>query len=367
MGKISPGDHMTKRILFLACALLLGGCAIPVPLQIASWAVDGLIFITTEKTVSDHGISLALRRDCAMLRVLTEGDLCRDGDPVVEVAALMPPPNFEGNAPIDDAIMAVDGAVVASAEVENDDIAERLAAFETAAGAFATAAKEVSDTAMLEQKWQDWTEAPFEEAFLVETTDAAAHWQAIIDSPSDLEQPGDRINLESLAKFPPEPNPEPTAELAENAWASTHVDAPGMIGELLDFIRGDDALYFGDTSHDPVLSGNDAITILGGAGNDLLTDEIGDTRSPARTQAFVGSFEWEYLSRKLPPPGNASARGRSPPGKGEEASPRSVFGGGGGDSVKKLGLAFIGPAPRMLLREGRNENSVLTAASHIPD
>ena len=104
---------MPKKILILACALLLGGCAVPVPLQIASWAVDGLLFITTEKTMSDHGISLALQRDCAMLRVVTEGDLCRDGYPLTEVAAFIRPSAKDDNAPVHDAIPAVAGEVVA--------------------------------------------------------------------------------------------------------------------------------------------------------------------------------------------------------------------------------------------------------------
>ena len=318
-GENFPGDHMPKKILILACALLLGGCALPVPLQIASWAVDGLIFITTEKTVSDHGISLALQRDCAMLRVITEGDLCRESDPVVEVATLTPPLNSEDTAPVHDVIVAAVGEGTANTDVGgvvgDNDIAERLAAFATAAGTIETTTVEVSDTALLEQYWQDWTEAPFEEALLIETSSSEARWQAIVDAPSNHVQPIDHNTLKSLTKFSPEPKPERTAEQTEYVTELKFLEAPEMIGGLLDFIRGDDGLYFGDTSLDPVLNGNDAITILGGTGNDLLFDGTLDARGPTRTQTFPRSSERQIHTQKLPPPGNiSSARAKDPPG-----------------------------------------------------
>ena len=58
-------------------ALLVAGCAVPVPLQIASWALDGISYLTTEKSVSDHGLSLVAQSDCAIWRGVTEGELCR--------------------------------------------------------------------------------------------------------------------------------------------------------------------------------------------------------------------------------------------------------------------------------------------------
>ena len=39
-----------KRLLVLGtAAVILGGCALPVPVQIASWALDGLSYLMTEK------------------------------------------------------------------------------------------------------------------------------------------------------------------------------------------------------------------------------------------------------------------------------------------------------------------------------
>ena len=64
-----------------AGALLLGGCALPLPVQVASWALDGLSYIATQKSVADHGLSLVANRDCGVLRgLLDDGYICRDFD-----------------------------------------------------------------------------------------------------------------------------------------------------------------------------------------------------------------------------------------------------------------------------------------------
>lgn len=69
---------MRKTIVLGTTALLLGGCAIPVPLQVASWAVDGISLLMTEKSVTDHGISIVAQKDCAIWRGVVDGELCRD-------------------------------------------------------------------------------------------------------------------------------------------------------------------------------------------------------------------------------------------------------------------------------------------------
>ena len=58
--------------------LLVAGCALPVPLQVASWALDGISYIMTEKSVTDHGISVVAQKDCAVWRGVTAGELCRE-------------------------------------------------------------------------------------------------------------------------------------------------------------------------------------------------------------------------------------------------------------------------------------------------
>ena len=71
-----------KRLLVLGtAAVILGGCALPVPVQIVSWALDSLSYLMTEKTMADHGISVLVQKDCAVLRgLLDDGDLCRNND-----------------------------------------------------------------------------------------------------------------------------------------------------------------------------------------------------------------------------------------------------------------------------------------------
>ncbi len=69
---------LRKSLVLIGSAFLLGGCAIPVPLQIASWALDGISMLTTQKSVTDHGISMMAQRDCAVWRGVTEGELCRE-------------------------------------------------------------------------------------------------------------------------------------------------------------------------------------------------------------------------------------------------------------------------------------------------
>ena len=62
---------------------LLSGCAMPVPMRIASLAADGISYITTQKSVMDNGLSAVSGQDCAMLRLATEGKACRDRAPGV--------------------------------------------------------------------------------------------------------------------------------------------------------------------------------------------------------------------------------------------------------------------------------------------
>ena len=57
--------------------LAVGGCAaLPLPVQITSWALDGFSYIVSKKSVTDHGLSVALQKDCALWRGLTDGQIC---------------------------------------------------------------------------------------------------------------------------------------------------------------------------------------------------------------------------------------------------------------------------------------------------
>ena len=78
---------MSRVASVVVGGLLLSGCALPVPLQIASWALDGFSLLTTHKSITDHGISLVAQQDCALWRGVTEGAVCREGDPMAIIAA----------------------------------------------------------------------------------------------------------------------------------------------------------------------------------------------------------------------------------------------------------------------------------------
>jgi len=78
--------RMRKPALILFLGTILSGCAaLPVPVQIASWALDGLSVITTQKSLTDHGLSMVSNQDCAIWRGFTEGEICRDSSIEVEV------------------------------------------------------------------------------------------------------------------------------------------------------------------------------------------------------------------------------------------------------------------------------------------
>lgn len=71
-------------------AVGLGGCAgVPVGVSVASLYVDAVLYLRTEKTSTDHLLSLAADRDCAMMNLLREGAVCRDAPPTPLLTELM--------------------------------------------------------------------------------------------------------------------------------------------------------------------------------------------------------------------------------------------------------------------------------------
>ncbi|MEK7819952.1 MAG: hypothetical protein AAB543_02475, partial [Pseudomonadota bacterium] len=224
---------MTKRILLLACTLLLGGCALPVPVQIASWAVDGLLYITTEKTMADHGVSLVAQKDCAMLRVVTEGALCRDDDAQTLVASADVPAQAPTQTPMQD-----------------DDMVLHLAAFETAAGG--EAAVKPPEAARPERV----------------SKDLSIHWQTIRDV---------ALFIEGLI----EPGPSEALSDPMPEWTANTPTAPEDVGWA---IRGFDVgLLLIDGDARPYAGGANAPAVWGGAGEDTLRGEADrDARVYAR-------------------------------------------------------------------------------------
>jgi len=91
VGLVGAGGHVAKQgnyfmrwlsLVALTTVLsgVLSGCAVPPAITIASLVADVATYASTGKTVTDHGISLVLGRDCALLRGL-EGKICLEPDP----------------------------------------------------------------------------------------------------------------------------------------------------------------------------------------------------------------------------------------------------------------------------------------------
>lgn len=79
-----------KVAAVLAVANGLSGCivALPPAVQFASLALDGITFVATGKTVTDHALSAVTERDCAMVRALNGAEICSDDAQLTELEAL---------------------------------------------------------------------------------------------------------------------------------------------------------------------------------------------------------------------------------------------------------------------------------------
>ena len=138
---------MKRYAIVGATAVLLGGCAVPVPLQVAAWVIDGVSYVATQKSVTDHGISIVAQQDCALWRGVTEGEICRlHDDPTVVIALAETGAHEVPPDPVTDAETAEDA----------DAAVRALADFETAAGGDVDAGTEPSPVPL--------TEAPVEVA-----------------------------------------------------------------------------------------------------------------------------------------------------------------------------------------------------------
>lgn len=68
-----------RWLCFLAFPAMLSGCALPAAFTVASMAVDTGSYMMSGKTLTDHGLSLAMSEDCSMVRLLDEDDeICRE-------------------------------------------------------------------------------------------------------------------------------------------------------------------------------------------------------------------------------------------------------------------------------------------------
>ena len=78
LGERAISRFRCHLVLAAAAPLVLGGCGLPIGIQIASLFADGVSFLATDKTLSDHGISMVAGKDCALWRIVKGEDVCRE-------------------------------------------------------------------------------------------------------------------------------------------------------------------------------------------------------------------------------------------------------------------------------------------------
>jgi hypothetical protein len=88
------------RTIVLGLILLLSAACVAVPpaVTIASWAINGISYLASGKSVSDHAISAVLDMDCATWRIIKGDPICVDypvEETPVMVAASQPPEHVE--------------------------------------------------------------------------------------------------------------------------------------------------------------------------------------------------------------------------------------------------------------------------------
>lgn len=78
-----------RLVVGLAVPLLVSGCAfVPPQLALLGYAADGVSYVASGKSTTDHALSAALERDCRVLRVVQQERICRSEPDAGEVVAL---------------------------------------------------------------------------------------------------------------------------------------------------------------------------------------------------------------------------------------------------------------------------------------
>jgi cell division protein FtsN len=83
------GNIIKNGGTLVVASMLLGGCGLPVGVTIASWAADGISYVATDKTLTEHGISAVAGKDCSVWRMFKGGKFCvewKEGDTPTIVA-----------------------------------------------------------------------------------------------------------------------------------------------------------------------------------------------------------------------------------------------------------------------------------------
>lgn len=211
---------MNKRVLILLCPLLVAGCALPLPVQIASWAIDGISYLATRKSVAEHGLSIVTKQDCEVLRGLRGDGLCVD-DVVSDTAIAA----FDEN-PADSASVMVATMNAGKAAGFDDPFA---ALVEEDDGSFSVAALlDIDVPKMVVAFIQDPGNLP---------TDAAPRVNAFLSAESSVATFAETIDIGDTQNFTTASGPEPDATESPSfddpgGQASAFVVAQADVAEL---------------------------------------------------------------------------------------------------------------------------------------
>ncbi|WP_135076801.1 hypothetical protein [Terasakiella sp. SH-1] len=84
-----PKKTQLRAYLLLGLSpLFLSACAGPPALKVISFMADGISYLATDKTITDHGLSAVTQKDCKMIRTLKREDVCQDE--IIEEAMIDP-------------------------------------------------------------------------------------------------------------------------------------------------------------------------------------------------------------------------------------------------------------------------------------
>ncbi len=92
---------MRRSLAILFIPLLAAGCAMPPALTIASLAADGISYIATGKSTTDHALSAIASEDCALVRAVQEQPICVAERPVQVSMSGAKPQSAAASAPAD--------------------------------------------------------------------------------------------------------------------------------------------------------------------------------------------------------------------------------------------------------------------------
>lgn len=77
---------MRNVTLALISSVFLAGCALPPAVTVASLVADGVSYVATGKSTTDHAVSAVVREDCALLRAVQDKEICDpEGEVLVEL------------------------------------------------------------------------------------------------------------------------------------------------------------------------------------------------------------------------------------------------------------------------------------------